>query len=124
MEPNIGCCTTTAGCVDWQYVSELSSASFMKLYKTIQHESLGQWTRSISNLVIGKSQNGVITGETVASGFSLSTLRALKREVAPLYEHAKDHLLTIHPIFRGWRRREERDEIYDVHTTVSSLKKT
>jgi len=122
-EPYIGCCTTTAGCVDWQDVSELSSASFMKLYKTIQHESLGQCTRSISNLVIDKSQNGIKTGEIVPSGFSLSTLRTLKREVAPLYEHAKDQLLTTHPIFRGWKRREVRDEIYDVHTTMSSLKR-
>lgn len=120
----IGCCTTTNDCLDWRCVSKLSSASFIKLYHSIQHESLGHSTRSNSNVVLGSLQNGLVTDEIVPSAFSLSTLRSLKREVAPLYEHAKDQLLTMHPIFRGWKRREERNEIYDINISVSSLKKT
>lgn len=42
--------------------------------------------------------------ETVAT--TLKQLRALKREVSPQYEAAKDDLLSKHRVFRQWRRRE------------------
>jgi hypothetical protein len=36
---------------------------------------------------------------------TLKQLRALKRDVSPEYETAKDDLLSNHTIFRHWRRR-------------------
>lgn len=48
---------------------------------------------------------GRLTHIEVASPTSLVELLSLKQRVAPLYEAAKEELLTRHPVLRNWKRR-------------------
>ena len=67
-------------------VSLVSSSSLVQLFAHIKHKE-GD-------------------GDVMSLPTTLKQLRALKRDVSPEYEAAKDKLLSNHRVFRQWRRRE------------------
>ena len=50
----------------------------------------------------------------------LADLRAWKRQLSPLYEARKDNLLSRHPVFRDWCRREYNLESHPGPTTTQA----
>lgn len=102
-EINVGCNRLDAqlfdlSCIDVQSISKLSSSSFVELYTRLE--------RKLARNIAPEDKHNFKREGSVPC--SLSSLRDFKRKVSPRYEHAKDRLLTIHPVFRDWKRRDVR----------------
>ena len=89
--------------------SRLSTQALLDLFLRIQASLALHKTSRSNGSAEHTLQKNTLMNTVQDPPTTLKDLRAYKRWVSPEYEKAKLQLLTKHPIFRQWKRREELD---------------